>query len=147
MTKMGAARQSAQATLNYFRHLGLVLHYWRILEVQGSFWFWVEKTPLTKQMILPQVWYGFCHSIQTNNAWKFNSKSPLQIYKGPQKSKVCLVFPIPSIESPGRRVKMPRVLIHASPISRVDATTSLRVLGSKTPVVSHFGDKLINSIP
>ena len=37
VTKMGAARQSAQATLNYFRHLGLLLHYWRILEVQGSF--------------------------------------------------------------------------------------------------------------
>lgn len=99
-----------------------------------------KKPPLTKQ------WYS--HKFDTDSAIQFKqilpgsltAKAPCKFTKGPKKARFAL-------SSLGRRVKMPRVLIHASPISPVDATTSLCVLGSKTPVVSHFGDKLINPIP
>ena len=93
VTKMGAARQSAQATLNYFRHLGLLLHYWRILEVPGSFWFersyasrQANDTPTSLMRILP------FNSNKYSTPWKFDSqqKPPCTFTKGPKKARFAL---------------------------------------------------------
>lgn len=83
---------------NLHKQLWIISGTWAFFCTIGAYWKFLGVsdlrglTPLTKQMILPQVWCGFCHSIQTNTPWKFDSqqKPPCTFTKGPKKARFAL---------------------------------------------------------